>query len=271
MSTDLITNEPEGEPDVLLSVEDVGIYFGGVHALSSVSVKVRKGQITGLIGPNGAGKTSLLNCINGVYRANSGRIIFENRNIVGVSPHRVARMGIGRTFQGVEVLADGTVMQNVLLGREILMRSGILSGIFRLPFSTRDEARHRAAVEDVLESFDLHVLRKRKVGDLPYGLQKLVSIARAVAMEPTILLLDEPTSGMTAHEKREIATVLADLSASRGLTQVIIEHDVQLIRDLCDYIYVLDFGHVIAEGRPEEVLARSEVVEAYLGKALETA
>jgi branched-chain amino acid transport system ATP-binding protein len=179
----------------------------------------------------------------------------------------VARLGIGRTFQGVEVLAEGTVLQNVLLGRELLMRSGLMSAMLRLPFSIREEAAHRAIVEDILESFDLHILRHRRVGDLPYGLQKLVSIARAVAMEPTVLLLDEPTSGMTAHEKREITTVLAGLSGSRGLTQVIIEHDVQLIRDLCNHIYVLDFGHVIAEGAPDDVLARPEVAEAYLGRA----
>jgi branched-chain amino acid transport system ATP-binding protein len=260
-----------GESAALLKIVDVSLSFGGLRALSSVSIDVREGSITGLIGPNGAGKTSLLNCINGVLIPQSGQIIYNGKNIVGVKTHRLARMGIARTFQGVEILSGESVIDNVLLGRESLMGSGLVSCAFRLPRSRREEAQQRDQAEQVLESFDLHTLRDRRVGDLPYGLQKLVSIARAVAMDPSLLLLDEPTSGMSALEKSEIADVLTRLSATRGLTEVIIEHDVRLIRELCDDVYVLNFGQVIAEGPPEVALNDALVIEAYLGKGVETA
>jgi branched-chain amino acid transport system ATP-binding protein len=250
----------------LLEIRDVTLRFKGLVALNRVSVEVRPGRVTGIIGPNGAGKSSLLNCVNNFYRPQEGSIVFDGGTDLGrLRPYEIARLGVARTFQGLEVIRAATVIDNILLGRHVHMRRGVLwASLFSGP-SRAEEIDHRRRAEEVMAFLEIGKLRHARVGQLAYGRQKLVSIGRAIAMEPKVLLLDEPTAGLSFQEKAEVARLILRLRSEMGLTQVLIEHDVRLIGELCDHVYVLDFGNVIAEGPPAEVLTDQRVIEAYLG------
>ena len=248
-----------------LVADHVSVVFGGVTALSDVSIRVEPGATVGVIGPNGAGKTSLLNCLNGFYRASSGSVRFGESDISRTAPHKVAGLGISRTFQAMELVLEATVLQNIMLGRHIHMRRGLFAGMLYFGPARREEIRHREAVEEVIEFLEIQRLRDREVSTLSAGQQKLIGLARALASEPEVLLLDEPSAGMNREERSDIARFLQRIRYERPTSQVLIEHDVRFVRDICDYIYVLDFGTVIAEGTPDEVLQNEAVIAAYTG------
>jgi branched-chain amino acid transport system ATP-binding protein len=255
-------------PDARVLVADkVSVGFGGVQALKDVSVRIEPGATVGILGPNGAGKTSLLNCLNGFYRASSGSVRFGETDLTRMAPHRVARLGISRTFQAMELVLETTVLQNIMLGRHIHMRRGLLAGMLYVGPARAEEVAHREAVEEVIEFLEIQGLRDRTVGTLSAGQQKLIGLARALASEPSVLLLDEPSAGMNREERSDIARFLLRIRHERPTSQVLIEHDVRFVRDICDYIYVLDFGTVIAEGLPDEVLRNEAVIAAYTGSS----
>jgi branched-chain amino acid transport system ATP-binding protein len=256
--------------DELLSVEELRLSFGGLRVLDGVTLSLRRGEIFALVGPNGAGKTSVLNCVNGIYRANSGRIRYAGAEITGRPPHRIARLGIARSFQLVELFRHMTVLDTLLLGRHIHMQTGLgTAGLYWGP-ARREEAAHRKKVEEVLDFLELGPYRKHPVVNLPYGVQKLVGIGRALAMEPRLLLLDEPSSGMNRQEKEDLARFMLRIKHERGVTMLWVEHDMQLVADLADRIAVLHYGRKISEGAAGEVLNDPLVVEAYLGVPVTT-
>ena len=252
----------------MLTVEDVSVSFGGVRAVEDVSFTIRGGEILGLIGPNGAGKTSLLNLISGVYRPDCGRIKLLDRDITKLPPHKVAALGVGRTFQSLALFPGLTVLDNVTLGRHSRMRSGIASCALYWGRAQHEEASHRAAVERIIDFLEMERIRRAPVGTLPYGLQKRVELGRALALEPRLLLLDEPTSGMNIDEKEDVARFILDINEEMGITLLVVSHDIGVTMDICDRVVVLDQGKKLAEGLPEEVRADPEVVRAYLGDAL---
>jgi branched-chain amino acid transport system ATP-binding protein len=249
-----------------LQIEQVSLAFGGNQALDSVSFVVPTGSVFGIVGPNGAGKTSLLNCINGFYRPESGRILFEGTPITGLRPYKVARRGIGRTFQNVELFQDATTLDNIMLGRHLHMSSTVFAAALHWGPGRREEARNRLAVERVIKFLEIEDLRKRPVASLPWGMQKLVEIGRALSTEPRLLLLDEPTSGMNREEKEDVARAIVRMQREMGITQVLIEHDMRFVSDLCDQVVVLNFGRLIASGTPAEISRDEQVVEAYIGR-----
>jgi branched-chain amino acid transport system ATP-binding protein len=266
MSTDG-TNISPAEP--LLRIEGVDLWFGGTHALNEVTFDILPGEIFGIIGPNGAGKSSLLNCINGYYRPKSGRIMFQGQDLTKARPHQIAQLGIGRTFQNIELSPDATVLDNVMVGRHLHIRSNPVSEALRLPGARKQEALSRVRAHEILALVGLDDDAYAPVSDLPYGRQKLVELGRALATDPHLLLLDEPTAGMTSEERREVGSQLRKLSAQTGVPLVLIEHDTGFIRGLTDRVAVLDFGSLIALGPPEEVLQDPLVIEAYLGGSVD--
>jgi len=253
------------EPVNHLEIESVAIGFGGVRALDGVSLSVPKGRITSIIGPNGAGKTSLINCISGRYIPQSGRIRFEGKDITRLPPARRAELRIARTFQNIALFKHMTVLENLMTGRHVLMRSGLLAcGLYWGP-ARREEIAHRQVVEEIIDFLEIAHVRRRPVGMLSYGMQKRVELGRALALEPRLLLLDEPMAGMNAEEKEEMVRFILDINQERGVTCVLIEHDMGVVMDISDWVVVLDFGRKIAEGRPEEIRHNPAVIKAYLG------
>jgi branched-chain amino acid transport system ATP-binding protein len=250
---------------VQMSVEGASKRFGGVVAVDGVSVDIPKGRILSIIGPNGAGKTSLLNMISGFYRPDSGRITLEGRNITGKRPSVIAALGVARTFQNIALFGGLTVLDNLMLGRHVLMRSGVLSSVVYWGMAQREEIRHRAACEEIIEYLKLQDLRKQPTAALPYGLRKRVELGRALALEPKILLLDEPMGGMNQDEKEDMARYVLDVNQERGVTVVLIEHDMGVVMDISDNVVVLDRGRRIAGGSPSEVQNNPAVIQAYLG------
>jgi branched-chain amino acid transport system ATP-binding protein len=247
----------------------MSIHFGGLTALDKVKFDVAKGSIFSIIGPNGAGKTTIFNCISGLYKPGSGRILFKGEEITGLKPHRIAQKGIARTFQNIELFSRMTTMENLMLGRHIHMKTGLWSGATfyrRGSKAARDEIRHRERVEEIIDLLDLQYARNQFVGGLPYGTQKLIELARALALEPELLLLDEPSAGMNSEEKQDLIFWVKDIQDELGVTILLIEHDMKMVMDISDRILAINFGKPIIEGVPEEVQRHPEVLKAYLGE-----
>ena len=250
-------------------IEGLGISFGGLVALENINFQVRKGAIFAIIGPNGAGKTTLFNCINGIYTPNRGRIVFKDREIQGKKPDRVAKLGIARTFQNIELFDHMSTMDNLMAGRHNFMKTGLFRGSFmwgRRSFAGREEISHRHKVEEIIDLLDLQSVRNKFVGALPYGTQKQVELGRALALEPELLLLDEPCAGMNSEEKQDMIFWVKDIQDELGVTILLIEHDMKMVMDISERILVINFGKTIMEGEPEEVQKNPEVLKAYLGE-----
>lgn len=254
-------------PEPILEVDNIGLSFGGVAALQSVNFTVFKKEIRAIIGPNGAGKSSLLNCINGVYRPNRGTIRYNGLDLATLKPANIAKAGIARTFQNLSLFHGMDVLGNLMSGRSIKMSSSILSQLIRLGPADREERLHREMVEHIIEFLKLEAFRRVPVGALPYGLQKRVDLGRALAMEPKVLLLDEPMAGMNVEEKQDMSRFILDVNDQFGTTIVLIEHDMGVVMDLSDRIVVLDYGRQIADATPSEVASDPEVIRAYLGES----
>jgi len=250
----------------VLEIANLSLNFGGVQALIDVSLEVKKGEVLAIIGPNGAGKTCLLNCINGFYRAQQGDVFFEGQRITRTPSHKIAEKGIARTFQQIELYTHLSAQDNLMAGRHIHFKSGMMDGALYFGKAHREEIEHRQAVEEIIDLFDMEAIRKKIVGFLPYGQRKLVELGRAVVMEPRLLLLDEPMAGMNVEEKEDMARFILDIWELKGTTIVLIEHDMGVVMDIADRLIVLDFGRKIAEGTPEEIKTNPQVISAYLGQ-----
>jgi branched-chain amino acid transport system ATP-binding protein len=248
-----------------LDVADLELRFGGLTALSGVSLQVQQGHIASLIGPNGAGKTSLVNCVTGYYRPTSGRISCFGTDVTGSSPHKAVAAGLARTYQNIELFKGMSVLDNLLLGRHRHLRSGLISGGLYYGRARREELAARAAVEHLIDFLEIAHVRRTPVGLLPYGLQKRVELGRALAVEPRLLLLDEPMAGMNLEEKQDMARFILETREERGVTVLLIEHDMGVVMDISDHVVALEFGRVIGSGTAEQVGQDPRVIAAYLG------
>jgi branched-chain amino acid transport system ATP-binding protein len=253
--------------DVVLSLDDISLAFGGVKALSDISFDVREHEVRAIIGPNGAGKSSMLNVINGVYHPQQGTITFRGKVRREMSPHQAAAYGIARTFQNIALFKGMSVLDNIMTGRNLRMRANFLEQALWIGRARREELRHRRKVEEVIDFLEIQHIRKTPVGRLPYGLQKRVELARALAAEPTMLLLDEPMAGMNVEEKQDMCRFVLDVNEQYGTTIVLIEHDMGVVMDISDRVVVLDYGRKIGDGTPDEVRGNKAVIDAYLGVA----
>jgi len=252
---------------MILSVEKVSLAFGGVKALSDVSFDVKAHEIRAIIGPNGAGKSSMLNVLNGVYHPQTGKIRFKEKTFSGMDPHEAAALGIARTFQNIALFKGMTVLDNVMTGRNLRMRCNFLQQAVWFGPAKREELEHRRAAEEIIDFLEIQHIRKTPVGRLPYGLQKRVELARALAAEPSMLLLDEPMAGMNVEEKQDMCRFVLDVNDQYGTTIVLIEHDMGVVMDISDRVVVLDYGRKIGDGEPAEIRSSKAVIDAYLGVA----
>jgi branched-chain amino acid transport system ATP-binding protein len=249
-----------------LDLDRLTLRFGGLVVLDGVSLEVAAGELFALIGPNGAGKTSVLNCISGLYRG-EGAIRFRGDDIAGRAPHQIARLGLARTFQHGELFPQMTVLDNLLTGRHARIRTTPLAEILFLPGVRREEVLHREAVERIIEFVELERYRHAAVASLPFGIQKLVGFARALVLEPALMMLDEPSAGLNRDEREDLARFILRIKHELGITMIWIEHDMQMVADLADRIHVLDYGRTLADGRPDDVLSDERVIAAYIGRA----
>lgn len=261
--------DPPATAPPLLTVAGISVRFAGIKALTDVSFSVQRGALFAVIGPNGAGKTSLFNVLSRVYQPTAGQVTFDDRDLLRLKPHQVARAGIARTFQNLGQFPTMTALDYLLLGRHTRMHSGIILGGLYLGPTRREEKRNRAYCLHLLDIIGLQRLHNHPLGSLPFGLQKRADIARALALEPKLLLLDEPVAGMGSEETEDIAAVILDIKEQLGITQILVEHDMALVMGIADRVLVLDFGRVIAQGTPAEVQANPDVVKAYLGEEFE--
>ncbi|WP_348751479.1 ABC transporter ATP-binding protein [uncultured Aquincola sp.] len=251
--------------DVILDVRNISLRFGGVKALTDISFNVREHEVRAIIGPNGAGKSSMLNCINGVYQPQEGAITFRGKTFKHMNPRQVATMGVARTFQNLALFKGMSVLDNIMTGRNLRMKSNLLLQALRWGPAEREEIAHREKVERIIDFLEIQAWRKTPVGRLPYGLQKRVDLGRALAMEPQVLLLDEPMAGMNVEEKQDMCRFILDVNDEFGTTIVLIEHDMGVVMDISDRVVVLDYGKKIGDGTPDEVRTNEDVVRAYLG------
>ncbi len=254
------------EPEKVLEIRDLKLGFGGQKVLLGVNLDVWNHEILAVIGPNGAGKSSLLNCINGFYKAQSGSIHFKGNPIHQLQPHAIAKLGVARTFQNIELYTGLDVLENIMAARHIHMKRGALAGFFFYGPALKEEIRNREIVEEIIDFLELEPVRKKIVGMLPYGVRKQVELGRALAMDPELLILDEPMAGMNVEEKEDMARFILDVSELKKTPIIIVEHDMEVILDVADRAFVLDFGIEIAEGPPLEIVKSPQVVKAYLGE-----
>ena len=251
--------------DVILDIKNISLRFGGVKALTDISFNVKEHEIRSIIGPNGAGKSSMLNCINGVYTPSEGAISFRGQTFAHMNSRQVAEMGVARTFQNLALFKGMSVIDNIMTGRNLQIKSNLLMQALRLGPAQREEIKQREFVEHIIDFLEIQAFRKTPVGQLPYGLQKRVDLGRALAMEPKVLLLDEPMAGMNVEEKQDMCRFILDVNDEFGTTIVLIEHDMGVVMDISDRVVVLDYGKKIGDGTPDEVRSNEEVIRAYLG------
>lgn len=257
------------QDEVQLRIDKVFLSFGAVKALDGVSLEVRRGELLAIIGPNGAGKSCMFNVVNGFYRPQEGEVYFEGRKITRLPPYKIAELGISRTFQGIRLYAGLSVVDNIMAGRHIHLKSGMVSNAIYVGWAQREDLEHRKSVEWLIDFLEIASVRDHIVGSLPYGLQKRVDLGRALALEPRLLLLDEPMAGMNRDEKEDMARFILDVAEMRGITVILVEHDMGLVMDIAHRVIVFDYGHKIAEGPPEEIRHNEQVIKAYLGRPKE--